>query len=300
MESVARQTYSHIQLIVIDNNSLDHSAKLIQQFIAAKPDTKFIKNEVNTGLCKAFNHALEFAEGKYIIDLSGDDILIDNRVEEQVQYFESLPKEFGAIFSNAGFINPDGVTIGEHFPVDAHGNTIIKIPEGEIFTDILRQYFICTPTLTFRKSILLKLGGYDENLSYEDFDILIRLSRNYKIGYQDKILTLKRLHNNSQSMQIIRKNNELLPSTLLICEKAYNLCRTNEELEVLGKRIRTFIRKCYYADYFELATQFSGLYNKTGKTDILTHLILVLCKQEFSINSLYVKYIKIRNLIKIN
>jgi len=190
--------------------------------------------------------------------------------------------------------------MGRHFPVDSNGKSRVNVPSGYLFKEILSRYFICTPTLMFRKSTLLYLSGYDENLTFEDFDILIRLSRRFLVGYQDKILTQKRIHASSQSGTIIRKENQLLLSTFLICEKAYYLCQSEEEHDALHARIRTFIRKCYYTDNFELAIRFSELYNKIRNTDFQTCIILWLCMQKFSVNSFYVKYIASKRLIERN
>lgn len=264
------------------------------------PEVIFIRNQKNTGLCKSFNNALQLAEGKYIIDLSGDDILLHDRIEQQVRYFEFLPESYGAIFSNAVFINHASKHIGRHFPVDSNGKSQVNVPSGYLFKEILSQYFICTPTLMFRKSTLLHLTGYDENLTFEDFDILIRLSRSFLIGYQDKILTQKRIHASSQSATIIRKENQLLLSTFLVCQKAYQLCQTESEHDALHTRIRTFIRKCYYTDNFELAVRFSELYNKIRNTDYPTYIILWLCKQKISVNYFYVKFIMSKRLIERN
>lgn len=228
--------------------------------------------------------------------MSGDDLLLPERVEKQVRHFESLPESFAAIFSNAQYINHKEQIIRHHFAINDQGYTQSEIPKGDIFKEVLKKYFICTPTIMFRKTSILESGGYDENLSYEDFDIQLRLSRQFLIDYQDEILTIKRLHPYSQSLSIINRNNALLPSTYIVCRKATLLCKDDSEFKALDSRITSFIRKSYYSDHFELAINFSKLYSNTKRKSLLTRIILILCKQKTSINCLYTRYIKTKHM----
>src|SRR4051812_17801652 len=90
--SVLRQTYRNIQIIVVDDASTDESVKEIQSILPA--DILFIPLEMNLGNCKAFNKALTYANGKYIIDFATDDVMTLQRIEKQVQFFESLGDEY--------------------------------------------------------------------------------------------------------------------------------------------------------------------------------------------------------------
>lgn len=298
LASVTSQTYSSIELIIINNASADQSVRLVNEFISTHPEVIFIDNKENIGLCKAFNHALKRCKGKYIVDLSGDDILLPDRIEKQVRHFQSLPPCYGAIFSNATFINEKGAYAGVHYPVNHTGKSKKVIPAGDIFTDVLSRYFICTPTLMFRKSVLEALSGYDESLSYEDFDILIRMAREYALDYQDEILTRKRLHRNAHSMTIISKQNALLPSTLQICFKAYHSCKSPAEYKALSRRTATFIRKCFYCENFELVFRFSELHAKITRPGVITRFIILLSRYKIRVNSLYIKYISIKQILK--
>jgi glycosyltransferase involved in cell wall biosynthesis len=74
LQSVVNQTYTNIQLIVIDNASTDGSSWVVKEFMRDYPDIIFMPNISNIGLCAAFNKGLEKATGKYIIDLAADDV----------------------------------------------------------------------------------------------------------------------------------------------------------------------------------------------------------------------------------
>lgn len=290
--SVTGQTYPNVELIVINNGSTDQSAECIERFLLSHPSTQFINNPCNLGLNRAFNQGLALAGGRYIIDLSADDLLLSDRIAHQVDLFERLSGPYAVVFSNAAYINEQGAETALHYPVDNRGRSLQRVPSGDVFQPILESYFICTPTMMMRRDVLNELGGYDENLVYEDFDFWVRSSRLYRYAYLDKVLTHKRLLPNSLSAQIIVPDNRLLQSTLVVCHKAFDRCLTPGEYHTLAQRIRTFIRKAFYAEQFELALQFGKLLYRIERPGLSTGMILRLSRLHLPVNRIYRQYLK--------
>lgn len=286
LDSVKQQTYSAIELIIIDNASSDHSLSLLQQYCQRYlPKATIIANTHNCGLCSAFNQGLAMSKGKYVIDLSGDDVLLPSRIAQQVSFFEKCSGNTAAIFSNAIVVNEVGQQISL---VHSHQHIV---PSGDVFEDILKRYFICTPTLMFKSEHVKAIGGYDTTLSYEDFDITLRLARSYRIEYQPEVLVQKRLHTKALSLQVIQPNNQLLPSTYRICQKALQWCRSDHERLLLYRRIETFVRKSFYSEQFLLANSFLQLLPPTCDLLFSTRLITILIRYEVKLNRLYKCYI---------
>lgn len=294
LESVVNQQYPKVELIVVDNASTDRSAAQIQAFVNQHPNTQFIRNTTNTGLCKAFNQALRIATGKYVIDLSADDVMLPDRIARQVERLEELDDRYAVVFSNARYIDENRHLQQTHYPVDELGQSTLPIPTGDIFRHVLSSYFICTPTMMIRKSALDELNGYDEALTYEDFDFWVRSARKYKYAYVDAVLTQKRRLSTSQSLQIIRTDNQLLSSTLAVCYKAYMLCQSADEFKALADRIRTFVRKSFYTEQFDLAHQFGKLLSVIEQPDPLTRAILLASQLHLPVNGLYRQYLRWR------
>jgi len=292
LQSVVDQTYPNVELIVIDNGSSDRSAERIATFTEKHPGIRFIKNPTNLGLNRAFNQGLALAEGRYVIDLSADDVLLPNRISQQASLFEELSGPYAVVFSNAAYIDEQGKTTAIHYAVDANGRARTQVPSGNVFKNILESYFICTPTMMMRRDVLNELGGYDESLTFEDFDFWVRSSRQYYYAYLDEVLTLKRRVSNSLSAQVILPDNQLLCSCLTVCYKAFDQCSTQAEYQALGRRIQKFIRKAFYAEQFELASQFGKLLQHIEHPDLLTRLILKLSRLHLPVNGLYRHYIK--------
>jgi glycosyltransferase involved in cell wall biosynthesis len=294
LQSVVNQTHPNVELIVIDNASTDQTADQIRDFCTAYPAIRFIQNSANVGLCRAFNQGLAIAGGTYVIDLSADDVLLPNRIAKQTDLFERLPARYGVLFSNAAHVDANGVFINTHFPVNEQGKTTVEVPTGNVFAEILRRYFVCTPTMMIRRAVLDDLGGYDETLAYEDFDFWVRSARRYHYAYQDEILTHKRQLPNSLSAQVVKPENYLLESTLRVCQKALALCQTDAERQALAERLRQFTRKAFYAEQFDLALCFGALLRQIENPDTLTTSVLWLSRRRLRVNKLYRKLLRFR------
>ena len=293
IDSVLNQSYAPIQIILINNGSIDLTHQKILPYLQVNAELTYIQNTDNRGLCRAFNQGLFLAKGKYIVDLSGDDVLLKNRIERQVDFFEHLPAAYGVIFSNAIYWNANGHFMKYHYEIDPQKKAIPNIPSGVIFKDILEKYFICTPTMMMRADILQALGGYDESLAFEDFDFWVRSAVLCQYQYQDEILTVKREIPHSLGKQIIDKNNALLVSSLVVCQKAYALCGHPEEFAALSNRIQTFIRKCLYCEQFPVAFRFAALHGQIKPVGIKTKLVLFLCRVKLPVNKFYRIYLKL-------
>ncbi len=290
LQSVVEQTYPNVELIVIDNASTDGSSDRIADFCAQYPATHFIQNTLNRGICRAFNQGLALATGAFVIDLAADDIMLPNRVTRQVEKFLSLPAYYGVVFSNAAYIDANGAFLRHHHPVRPDGRTTERVPAGDVFQDVLTRYFINTPTMMMRRDMLTDLGGYDETLAYEDFDLWVRSARSYRYAYIDEVLTQKRLLPDSLGQQIVKVENALLDSTWRVCQKAYELCRNPDEFKALANRIRLFIRKCFYAEHYKLAQKFGQLLMQIEPPGLMSRTILILCRMHLPVNSVYRRY----------
>ncbi len=187
------------------------------------------------GHCKTFNKALKLAKGKFIIDLAADDILLPNSVEKGVNHLTKMGETYGVFFADAVHIDTKGSEVGKH--ITSSFFYLGNVPQGNIYRNLLSKYFISPPTMIFRKSLLDKLDGYNEALSYEDFDIWVRSSRVTNYCYLPEITVKKRLHSGSTSAKQYVKNSAMLISTLEVCKTAYKLNRTKIEDLALLKRI---------------------------------------------------------------
>lgn len=264
LNSVLQQSYKSWELIIVDDASPDNSVQKILRFKQenASVNIKTVFFETNQGNCKAFNKALSLTKADYIIDLAADDVLMSDRIASGVKAMETNRKT-ALNFSNAFYIKEKGDIIRPHYPVNAMGHSSILVPEGDVFAEIIKRYFICSPTMMYRASYLKELGGYDEDLAYEDFDIMVRLARNYHFSYTDRILVKKRLLKTSMSKNQYKSGNLQLISTLKICIKIYYLIQNKIEKNALLKRIAFEAKQSFLHGRVYLFLKFTRLWVKT-------------------------------------
>jgi glycosyltransferase involved in cell wall biosynthesis len=238
IHSVLNQTYENIELIVVDDCSSDGSVPVISEIVKNHPKVTFLQLKENLGICAAFNRGLALTKGDFITDFATDDVMLPQRTERLVDHFSKLDRSYGVVFSDAVYVNAAGKNLRYHTEHLIKKNLISKIPEGWIFKDLLKRYFVCAPTMLVRKEVFNQLNGYDENLAYEDFDFWVRSSREFKYAYMDEVLMKVRTVDGSMSSKQYGSDDQQLHSTFLICNKAFHLCRDEDEKSVLLHRVR--------------------------------------------------------------
>lgn len=141
-----------------------------------------------------FNKALPQAKGKYIRYLHEDDMLSTNCIEDSVKGLQDADFIHGnafEMFGDNGFYAPPYVPQ-------------IKIPT---LSDLLRKNVIHSVTTMYKREVIEKLGGFNEDpkmYSFEEFEFHLRcLKAGFKIGYVDAVLGYYRRH----PKQIIRTCN---------------------------------------------------------------------------------------------
>jgi glycosyltransferase involved in cell wall biosynthesis len=249
--SAIHQDYPFVEVIIVDDFSTDNSKETIQKWLVDYPEIQFIANDTNLGSTKSFNKALSLAKGDYIIDLACDDILLPNCVSLQLKAFhESSFKNLGAVYGNAELINEKGDFYFYYFPVDFDKKTIEKRATGDIYLSVISGgNSLCSVSSMVKKSVFDALNGYDENLAYEDLDLWIRASRNYKFEFIDSVLVQKRELENSLGNQFYKKFNsrtkKINHSTYLVIKQAIVLNKTRHENKALLKRLHYEMTKAY-------------------------------------------------------
>ncbi|GAB3828803.1 glycosyltransferase [Pontibacter rugosus] len=288
LDSVLAQTYPNLEIIIVDDCSTDGSEGVIQEYLHKYPQLYFISTGHNRGNTAAFNIGWRASHGQFILDFATDDVLLPERVAQQVQHFQSLGPAYGVIYSDAEYISDDSVHLY------LHSSKYKPAPDGNVFTDVLQRYFICPPTMLIRREVFEYLGGYDESLAYEDFDFWVRSARRFKYAYLPQVTTRRRLHNRSLSSAWYAKGNQLLASTVVVCEKAATLIAETNEREALASRLKYEARHAYLTGNRKEADRFLELLQQVAETPVLYRLISTLNKYKIDLGFLRTLYYKWR------
>lgn len=184
IKSILRQTYRNFILYVIDDGSNnDDNYNFIRSFFT---DERLVvlKNDINSGVAKTLNRALDLAEGKYVFRMDADDIAVPTRLEEMVRFFET---------------KPDISIAGSYAKCFGKRNNIVKLPlnDIDIRCEMIFNNPLCHPTVAFKKDCIDRFHlRYPENASNEDYNLWVSLLTNKEIKFANlsKILLFYRVH----------------------------------------------------------------------------------------------------------
>jgi glycosyltransferase involved in cell wall biosynthesis len=222
LESIKQQTYRHYELYIWDDCSKDNSVEVIAEWLRENPIRHvFVKNPSNLGLCRCLTERLRQAEGAYIAGMSADDIWMPDKMGRQVELFEKLPAQVGVVYSDALTLNDDGSPRPETM-VEWWRNEHPVPPEGKVFKEILKYNFVTAPTVMFRRAVFERIGLYDESLPHEDFDMFLRIAREFEFRYMPDCLMKYRV----TAGALNTKQDKIQPAKFRILKKWLN----NDEL----------------------------------------------------------------------
>jgi len=257
IESALSQTYGNKEVLVVDDGSTDHTPKVIAGLLEQGMPIKTLMLNENIGYCRAFNQAFSKSKGNYVVDLAADDVLLPERLTAGVKAL--LKSGAGVDFCDAYYINRQSEITGTHYHRNAQGVLKTPVKAGDVFAEVLQRYYICTPSMLIRRDVLTRLGGYDEELYYEDFDFWVRSSRFYQYHFTDRILVKKRVLDKSMSKGQYLPGSKMLSSTLKVCRKAYSLCQTANDFKALAVRLRYEIRQSIIVGNYQVASGLNQL-----------------------------------------
>lgn len=261
LESVRLQDYPQKELIIIENGSSDGSRQVIQKWMKESPGTlkvELLTYEEPQSYLRLFNEAIKNSNSQYVVDLAGDDVLYPDHLSLSVEMLR-IYRDAAFVFSDAYILDEDEV-VKTFYERNTGGELVNEINLNHIYEILVQSYYICSPTIVFDRTILVNEGGYDENLSYEDFDIQVRLARKYPLVFSDHVGVLKRkLSTSLSSRQYVPYESKMLPSTLVVCKKIKEMNELPSEMEALGKRILFELKHALWSANFEVATGFIEL-----------------------------------------
>ncbi len=291
LDSVRLQDYRELQLIVVDNGSTDDTADKIRNWVAhfsGSLDVRTIFHTQSQPYCRLFNQVISAVDSQFLIDLSGDDVLYPQHVSTSIAALRASP-EAAFSFSDATIMDYLG-NVGRYYRRD-HAGIATNIPDlKNLYTALISRSCISSPTLVFDAAILKKAGGYDESLFYEDFDILVRLARRHGAVFSDHIGVLKRKHAHSMSAaQYLPHRSNMLPSTVRVCEKIFQMNRSREENHALGLRIMFELKHALWSANFEPARNLIQLGRVLKLKNPVFRIYRMWARSELDISCLYLK-----------
>lgn len=185
IDSVWKQTYRPIELILIDDGSVDDTENVVDEWKRKHEDSQTFKfryiYQENQGGNAARNRGIEESTGSYVAFLDSDDRWLPQKLEKQIAIFHADP-EVGGVYCGLRYID---LQTGELFP-----ERIRAYPQGDLLRELLiHDVTEGEPCWVVRKECFNKIGLFDETLRARlGWDLWIRLSAKYEIGCVPKVL----------------------------------------------------------------------------------------------------------------
>lgn len=166
IQSVLDQTHPSVEVIVIDDGSDDGTAELVNNLFGERV---LVAGGKHIGRGAARNLALSMAQGAYIQYLDADDIIVPNKLEEQVAFLEENPEFAGTYGGIEAFAAEDPT---ERWPFRPE-----TTPEGDVLPFMLDSGFLLPVGTLVRTEWSRRVGGFDPHMeSNEDWDHWLRIA----------------------------------------------------------------------------------------------------------------------------
>lgn len=174
LNSVLRQTYSNIEVIVVDDGSTDSTAQVVNN--CADERIRLICLSSNQGANRARNTGISEAKGEYIAFQDSDDEWLTDKLEKQMEYIYKTSVK--AVYCPYILCNEDKTSV-------VPGNYMNRdMCEKNVAETLKKGNIVGTPTLMVKRELFSKIGMFDVDMKrFQDYEFVIRLVKNEFLGY---------------------------------------------------------------------------------------------------------------------
>ncbi len=206
IESVLNQTFSDLELIVINDGSQDATSEIVNRI--REPRLKFFSYP-NAGLAASRNRGISLAVGEFISFIDADDLWTPDKLESQFNALQ-VNAQAAVAYSWTDWIDESGQFLRPGGYIIANGN---------VYEQLLKRDFIeGGSNVLIRTQALAEVGGFDESLNaVEDWDMWLRLAARYEFASIPSPQILYRISPNSMSTDVWKMET----ASLQVIERAF-------------------------------------------------------------------------------
>lgn len=237
INSVLDQTYSPIEIVVVNDGSTDNTKEVASAF----PMVKYVYQE-NQGLSAARNAGIKNSEGEFLVFLDADDLLLEDAIDFNLRF---LLDDLSVAFVSGGYNleTADYEIIPKQRIIDSNNAYLLLLE---------RNYIEMHGTVMYRRWVFEEFL-FDTNLkACEDYDLYLKVARNHPVAHHSKILTVYRMHGNNMS----GNPKLMLYSVLEVLKRQKKDLKSKEEAISLKKGIEFFEK--YYVNKLIKKVKTSG------------------------------------------
>lgn len=204
IESILSQSYSNLELIVVDDGSTDNTNKIVRDYLVQDGRLRLYDGK-SVGLVRALNLGCSLARGKWIARMDADDIAEHARIAIQVKYLTDHP-EVRLLGSAVSVISSNGQKVAVLCPERTHNEILRRLESHHVFWH---------NTVVFSSELYHSIGGYRSVfVGAEDHDLWCRFAEHCVVANLVDPLVQYRLHLGQSSQQCVEQQ---IRAVLAVC-----------------------------------------------------------------------------------
>lgn len=235
IESVLAQTYRDYEIIVIDDGSTDNTHQVLTRY-----DGQIcLIEQKNQGVATARNSGILRSNAELFAFLDADDYWLPDKLAQQITLMDQDPST-GLVYSDMYFAKYSK-------PLPINYFSLVQPQKGNVFPSLFLNNFIPTSTVVVRRTSLDMTRLFDPRFSpCEDYDLWLRIARNWRIDFTNQPLAYYDIREGSLSRNDLRMILSLLAVKQSILASEPDMLRLPEQNLENG----------YYKSYFRAGRLF--------------------------------------------
>ena len=205
IQSVLSQSFADFELAVIDDASTDDTPAVVASFQDQR--IRHIRHERNIGLQANFNECLRTGQCEFIVIFHDDDVMLGDLLGREFEVLKSAG-DVVLVHCGAQLVDENGTVYSvptQKWPSLTRGLDFVRRYWGS------RECGVTMPSVMLRRSVALRLGGFNEELKYSlDADLWQRMAFEGKVAFVDEILLSNRIHSGQTTSRILKDRLQML------------------------------------------------------------------------------------------
>lgn len=217
LDSIARQTYRRLDVVIVDDGSTDDTNSLVRRFCLSDSRMRLIE-QPNNGVAAARNAGIRASKGDFVAFIDADDLWHPTKIERQLQALLEQGPDVALAYSPFRVIDGDGNVMASAKRKDASGWVLDRHLKMNIVGN--------GSSILVRKSVLQEFGGFDPWLRQqgaegcEDLLLQLRIASRYKFCEVPEYLVGYRRHGGNMSAD----RDRMTRSGILAVRRALSEC----------------------------------------------------------------------------
>lgn len=185
IESVRRQGWPELEIIVVDDGSTDETPQVMKELVG--DDLRYIRQE-NAGAASARNRGINESSGEWVAFLDADDTWMADKLASQMRELKKQP-EAGFSYTDVSLLFKDG----------RESDWECRTSGKPLLVKLLAGNLLATPTIMVRRQCFQEVGLFDEELrTGEDWDMWLRLASHFECVHVARPLAVIRTTDESK------------------------------------------------------------------------------------------------------